>query len=175
MDEPTTGLDPVNRKAIWNLIHSIKQNGCTVLLTTHIMNEADILSDRVAIICKGNMVCSSNIIELKNKFEVLSLVIYVDVYEESTFGKLWEFICELFNNSSKCVLKYKSDKCVKINLPIVNESKVLELLEVLNENVGNKVNRKNGFGDIIKNYEIRSIDLEEAYSMVNDQFSKGFK
>ena len=53
MDEPTTGLDPQARRNIWELVKSIKANGVTVVLTTHYMEEAELLCDRVAIMDKG--------------------------------------------------------------------------------------------------------------------------
>ena len=52
LDEPTTGLDPANRSQFWKILSQIK-SGRAILLTTHIMKEADILSDKIAIIDKG--------------------------------------------------------------------------------------------------------------------------
>ncbi len=56
LDEMTTGLDPHARRAIWQLIGEIRQGGATVLLTTHFMEEAERLCDRVAIIDHGRLV-----------------------------------------------------------------------------------------------------------------------
>lgn len=53
MDEPTTGLDPQARRNLWELITSIRDRGVTVLLTTHYMEEAELLCDRVAIMDDG--------------------------------------------------------------------------------------------------------------------------
>lgn len=54
LDEPTLGLDPVARRAIWNYIRELnKKQGLTIILTTHYMDEADLLCDRVGIINKG--------------------------------------------------------------------------------------------------------------------------
>ncbi len=55
LDEPTTGLDPLSRRNLWNLIKQIRKNGVTVVLTTHYMDEAEELCDRVAIIDKGKI------------------------------------------------------------------------------------------------------------------------
>lgn len=56
LDEPTTGLDPRSRRVVWDLIETIAAGGTTVILTTHSMEEADRLSDRVAIIHHGRIV-----------------------------------------------------------------------------------------------------------------------
>ncbi len=56
MDEPTTGLDPQSRESIWSLVEKLKSNGKTVFLTTHYMEEAQRLCDRITIIDHGKVV-----------------------------------------------------------------------------------------------------------------------
>jgi ABC-2 type transport system ATP-binding protein len=53
LDEPTTGFDPEARRAFWSLIKSLRSDGATIVLTTHYLDEAEALADRVAIINKG--------------------------------------------------------------------------------------------------------------------------
>ena len=56
LDEPTVGLDPNIRRKIWWLIKKIQQNGTTVFLTTHYIEEAEFLADRVAFIDEGSII-----------------------------------------------------------------------------------------------------------------------
>lgn len=55
-DEPTVGLDPAIRRQVWALIKQIQQDGTTVFLTTHYIEEAEFLADRVALLCEGKVV-----------------------------------------------------------------------------------------------------------------------
>ncbi len=56
MDEPTTGLDPQARRNLWGLVQQIRDRGITVIMTTHYMEEAELLCDRVAVMDKGKII-----------------------------------------------------------------------------------------------------------------------
>jgi ABC-2 type transport system ATP-binding protein len=76
LDEPTTGLDPRARREVWEVLLSLKKNGKTVFLTTHYMEEAELLADTVAIISKGKIIAMGSpdeLIESNANFLVLTL------------------------------------------------------------------------------------------------------
>jgi ABC-2 type transport system ATP-binding protein len=76
LDEPTTGLDPNARRAIWDVIKGLRSKGKTVILTTHYLDEAEQLSDRVAIMNHGHIVAmgtSEEIIEAHGSGERLEI------------------------------------------------------------------------------------------------------
>jgi ABC-2 type transport system ATP-binding protein len=60
LDEPTTGLDPQARRSLWELIKTIRNKGTTVIITTHYMDEAEYLCDRVAIVDSGKIIAMSS-------------------------------------------------------------------------------------------------------------------
>jgi ABC-2 type transport system ATP-binding protein len=67
LDEPTTGFDPAARRAAWEVIRSLRELGKTILLTTHYLDEAQALSDRVAIVKDGLIVAEGPPSELTNR------------------------------------------------------------------------------------------------------------
>ncbi|KAK7281814.1 hypothetical protein RIF29_10111 [Crotalaria pallida] len=67
LDEPTTGMDPITRRHVWDIIENAKR-GRSIVLTTHSMEEADVLSDRIGIMAKGRLRCIGTSIRLKSRF-----------------------------------------------------------------------------------------------------------
>jgi len=84
LDEPTTGLDPKARRDVWGVIESLKAKGKTVILTTHYMEEAEVLSDRLGIIDRGKFIA---------------------------FGTPREII-DRFGSGSNCIISNCDDKCM---------------------------------------------------------------
>ena len=68
LDEPTTGLDPKARRDVWNVIASLRDQGKTIFLTTHYMEEAEFLADHIAIIYKGKIIAEGSLEELVNRY-----------------------------------------------------------------------------------------------------------
>jgi len=89
LDEPSAGLDPQTRASLWQLIKDLKKSGMTVLLTTHYLDEADKLCDRIAIIDLGLVVGIGTPKELKSQISGESIRIEVDC-DPGTVVKLFE-------------------------------------------------------------------------------------
>jgi ABC-2 type transport system ATP-binding protein len=68
LDEPTTGLDPKARREVWNVISNLRDNGKTIFLTTHYMEEAEYLADHIAIMHKGKIIAEGSLEELINRY-----------------------------------------------------------------------------------------------------------
>ncbi len=75
LDEPTTGLDPQNRANLWNHVRQLRDSGTTVLLTTHYLDEADQLSDRLAIIDCGHVIAEGTPAQLKQRYSADTIII----------------------------------------------------------------------------------------------------
>ena len=67
LDEPTTGLDPTSRLALWREVRALHEDGTTVFLTTQYLEEAEQLADRVGIIARGNLVAEGTPESLKER------------------------------------------------------------------------------------------------------------
>jgi lipooligosaccharide transport system ATP-binding protein len=87
LDEPTTGLDPQARHVLWDRLYRLKQRGVTLIITTHYMDEAEQLCDRLVVMDKGNIVAEGSprqLIETYTPRDVVELRFPVDVLEQVT-------------------------------------------------------------------------------------------
>jgi len=76
LDEPTTGFDPAARREFWDLIAGLKSEGTTILLTTHYLEEAEHLADRVAVIARGRVVAYDTPANLGNRSQARAVVMW---------------------------------------------------------------------------------------------------
>ncbi len=74
LDEPTTGLDPQARHVVWDRLYRLKQSGVTLLLTTHYMDEAEQLCDRLVVMDKGKIVAEGSPLELIQRYSTKEVV-----------------------------------------------------------------------------------------------------
>ncbi len=109
LDEPTTGLDPRARRDVWELIKKINESGITIVLTTHYMEEAEYLCDRVAIMDAGQILAINHpktLIEDLSHTTQISFLTDVEIDE-----KIWletKQIEKVYSNYPKVILEIKS-------------------------------------------------------------------
>jgi ABC-2 type transport system ATP-binding protein len=87
LDEPTVAMDPQSRHAVWDFIRDLKKNGKTVILTTHYMEEAEMLCDRVGIIDHGKLIALGAPVDLMREYKAKNLE---DVFIQLTGRKIRE-------------------------------------------------------------------------------------
>ncbi|MFB7110135.1 ABC transporter ATP-binding protein [Streptomyces sp. NPDC056291] len=78
LDEPTTGFDPAARRRFWALIRTLAQEGTTILLTTHYLEEAEALADRLAVVARGRIVAEGTSRELRERHTTGATVEWTD-------------------------------------------------------------------------------------------------
>ncbi|MGW0625499.1 ABC transporter ATP-binding protein [Streptomyces sp. NPDC002758] len=78
LDEPTTGFDPAARRQFWELIRLLADEGTTILLTTHYLEEAEALANRLAVVAEGRVVAEGEPAELRNRYGTGATVEWTD-------------------------------------------------------------------------------------------------
>ncbi|UJR09005.1 hypothetical protein I4U23_013254 [Adineta vaga] len=91
LDEPTSGIDPYNRRLIWTIIRKLKLTGKCVLLTTHFLEEADVLSDRIAIMSRGRLQANGTPDFLKQQTE-FEYRLLMDKQDHCSSERITQFI-----------------------------------------------------------------------------------
>ncbi len=92
LDEPTTGLDPQARRYLWDIVHEIKSRNKTIILTTHYMEEAQILCDRIAIMDYGKIIAQGTPNDLLEQHCKGAAVVLQDINDEEKLADLpWEY------------------------------------------------------------------------------------
>ncbi len=81
LDEPTTGFDPAARRHFWELVHALRDEGTTMVLTTHYLEEAEALADRVAVISRGLIVAEGTPADLGGRAQQHATVVWDDPVE----------------------------------------------------------------------------------------------
>jgi ABC-2 type transport system ATP-binding protein len=140
LDEPTTGLDPMSRRDVWKYILNLKKLGKTIFLTTHYMEEAEKLSDRIGIIVKGKIIALDNVKDLIAKFGGnFKLIIYSNELIEEKIMKI------LKNHEYNFV---KKENMIICNLPSKSEANLLASDLIKND---------------IENFEIKNPSIEDVF------------
>ena len=144
LDEPTTGLDPVSRRDLWELVRQVREGGATVIVTTHYMEEAEEHCDRLAIIDHGRLVASGTPHELISRIEAsyaVKLVTASPLSQDQLAALAQRIEASPIVNQNTCMLRLRND-------PVG--------LQVLLDEVGRG-------GIVLEQLEITPVTLEDVF------------
>ena len=140
LDEPTTGLDPRARHEVWDVLQGLKEAGKTVFLTTHYMEEAELLTDTVAIISRGKIIAMGSpgeLIENNAHYQVLTL--------RSVDDKTFEIVREMGFD------------------PVHNNHKDIKVMVEQTDDVLKILNAIKDAGAVYLGLDVRKPNLEEVF------------
>ena len=106
LDEPTAGVDVELRREMWNLVRSLKEAGVTIILTTHYIDEAEEMADRIGVISKGEIILVEDKIELMRKLGKKQLTLQLQAALERIPSRLDGYHLELTGNGSELIYTY---------------------------------------------------------------------
>ena len=106
LDEPTAGVDVELRKDMWGIIRSLKENGVTIILTTHYIEEAEDLADRVGFINNGKISLIENKKQLIEKMGKKTLSIHINNSIKNIPNNLKKYKLEISNNGATLIYNY---------------------------------------------------------------------
>jgi ABC-2 type transport system ATP-binding protein len=105
LDEPTTGLDPQARRTLWNIIENLKEAGKTIVLSTHYMDEAHVLCDRIGIMDKGSLIALDTPTSLVKQLQSDSAVEFsLQSQQDSLFLETLQGVKQVTKRQDKYVL-----------------------------------------------------------------------
>ena len=165
LDEPTAGVDPSSRAEIWNFLISERTKRC-ILLSTHHMDEAEVLGDRIALIDHGKLLCVGTLQYLKSVYN-LRYTLVLEKKSESSEREEMELKRLIETNLIDCsnskVSKEEAKFLISINTMEAENSPVTTLIEELEEN-------KAKFG--ISGYGLSAPSLEQLFLMLTELHHK---
>jgi ABC-2 type transport system ATP-binding protein len=106
LDEPTAGVDVELRREMWQLVRSLKAGGVTIILTTHYIDEAEEMAERVGVISKGEIILVENKAELMRKLGKKQLTLHLEKTLEQVPSELADYHLELSSNGSDLIYTY---------------------------------------------------------------------
>ncbi|XP_072454014.1 phospholipid-transporting ATPase ABCA3-like isoform X2 [Notamacropus eugenii] len=165
LDEPTAGMDPISRRVTWNLIQEYKR-GCTILLTTHYMDEADLLGDRIAIMANGTLQCCGSSLFLKQKYGAgYHMIIVKDSH--CNIEKIFHIVHQVVPNAT---LESNSDTELSFILPKETTNMVGEMVDLKmdrqSQRTGNNEEEESIYGGEEKStYFLKTLPKHDLSSM----------
>jgi ABC-2 type transport system ATP-binding protein len=106
LDEPTAGVDVELRREMWQLVRSLKAGGVTIILTTHYIDEAEEMAERVGVISKGEIILVENKAELMRKLGKKQLTLHLEKTLERVPAELADYHLELSSDGGDLIYTY---------------------------------------------------------------------
>lgn len=123
LDEPMSGLDPIGRKEVRDLILRLKESGKTVMFSSHILHDAELLCDRVAMILKGKLVASGQVSELIDQGATHSVEMVIDHLSPDGLEHLRPLAEKVVVQGDRLLVMLKQPRDVEAVLDIVRAAK----------------------------------------------------
>ena len=123
LDEPMSGLDPIGRKEVRDLIFRLKETGKTVLFSSHILHDAELLCDRVAMIMKGRLVACGPVTELIEQGATHQVEMVVDQLTAEGLEHLRPLADKVVTQGGRVMVVLRSSQQVESALDVIRASK----------------------------------------------------
>jgi ABC-2 type transport system ATP-binding protein len=115
LDEPTAGVDVELRRDMWNLVRGLRESGVTIILTTHYIEEAEEMADRVGVISKGELILVEEKTELMKKLGKRQLTLHLQERMSAIPPSLAEWALELKADGTELVYTFDANECTSIS------------------------------------------------------------
>lgn len=123
LDEPMSGLDPIGRKEVRDLIFRLKESGKTVMFSSHILHDAELLCDRVAMIMKGRLVACGPVTELIEQGATHQVEVVIDQLTPEGLEHLRPLSDKVVTQGSRVMVVLRSPQQVESALDVIRASK----------------------------------------------------
>jgi len=123
LDEPMSGLDPIGRKEVRDLILRLKESGKTVMFSSHILHDAELLCDRVAMILKGRLVASGQVPDLINQASTSSVELVIEHLSPEGLEHLRPLTDKVVSQGNRVLVVLRHPRDVEPALQIVRAAK----------------------------------------------------
>jgi len=162
LDEPTTGLDPQSRRQLWEMIRAFRDSGRTVMLTTHYMEEAEKLCDRVAIIDQGKVIALDTPRALIRQLDAEHIIEFTAETREGVDLGEAAWLSEL--PAVKSVRSEDGRVCLEVSQPHITAARLLEELATRGHALAGLATRHASLEDVFVALTGRHLDDEERES-----------
>ncbi len=121
LDEPTAGVDVTLRQDMWRLVHRLRENGVTIILTTHYIEEAEEMADRIGIINKGRIIVVDDKASLMDKLGKKQLILHLGEGIESLPDTLASYRLEIAEGGNQLIYTYDPENEQRSITRLIND------------------------------------------------------